>query len=57
MFPGPFWECFNSLSWVTLIIYKAKILFSPYQCVLETFDRIFWEYGSNYKMFHFLMLF
>ena len=41
VFLGPFWECLNSLSWVTLIIYIAKISVSAYQCVLETLDRIF----------------
>ena len=37
--------------------YKAKILLSLHPCVLETFDQIFGEYGSNEEMFNFLALF
>ena len=47
MFSGPFWEYLNSLLWVTVMIYIAKILVSLYQCVIETLGRIFCEYGSN----------
>ena len=43
----PFCENLNSLSWVTVTIYIAKFLATLYQCVLETWDRIFWEYGSK----------
>ena len=32
---------------VTVIIHTANFLVSLYQCVLETLDRIFLEYGSN----------
>ena len=57
MFSGPFWEYLNSLSWVSVMIYVAKVLVSLHPCVLETLDRIFREYGSNQKMFNFLTLF
>ena len=49
MFSGPFWEYLNSLSWVSVMIYVAKVLVSLHPCVLETLDRIFREYGSNKK--------
>ena len=32
---------------VNVIIHTANVLVSLYQCVLETLDRIFLEYGSN----------
>ena len=43
MFSGPFkfWEYLNSLLWVTIMIYIAKILVSLYQCVIEILGRIF----------------
>ena len=36
-----FWEYLNSLLWVTVMIYVAKILVSLYKCVIGTLGRIF----------------
>ena len=59
MFSEPFWEYLNSLSWVSVMIYVAKILdtgFTTSMC-LRNFGSNILRVWFKSKMFNFLTLF